>query len=149
EYFKGAVLSFDDRPRIRALLGDEAERLVYVFCAFDRSSLYRALVRGEPYTVDLVDGGQLAVTKGELGDLAQIVWANALEQAPHTRVTDETKARARRSIEACEAFLSDRAHRDLAAFYGASDAPGAPTPGLAALFNLDDPDDLLAKYWPN
>ena len=152
EYFKGAVLSFDDRPKIRALLGDDAERLAYVFCAFDRSSLYRALARGEPYTVDLVGGGELAVTKGELADLARIVWANALEQAPHAHVTGEAKAQSRRSIEACEAFLSDRARQDLAAFYGSADVPAAtpkPTPGLAALFNVDDPKDLLAKYWPN
>jgi Cupin superfamily protein len=161
EYFKGAVLTYEARPRITALLGEAAERLAYVFCAFDRSSLYRALVRGAPYAVELRGGGTFDVTKDELADLARIVWANALEQAPHTRVTADDKARSRRAIEICAAFLSDSARRDLAEFYGApSPSPGAavmsssspsPTraPGLAALFNVDDAKALLAKHWPN
>ncbi len=153
EYFKGAVLTFADRPKIRALVGDDAERLAYVFCAFDRSSLYRALTRGAPYAVDLVAGGTLDVTPSEVADLARIVWANALEQAPHTRVTDEAKDRSRRAIDACAPFLSDVARRDLAAFYGPSlpASPGASikAPGLSTLFNVDDAKELLAKHWPN
>ena len=155
EYFKGAVLTYDDRPRIRALLGDAAERLAYAFCAFERASLYRAIAKGAPYAVELRGGGMFAVSNDELAGLARIVWANAVEQAPHARLTADDKARSRRAIDICAPYLSEAARHDLAAFYGASHlSPGASTmpastPGLSALFNTDDPKGLLAKHWPN
>ena len=152
EYFKGAVISFDERPRVQALLGEEAERLAYIFCAFDRASIYRAIERGAPYTLKLLKGGEVTVSPGELKDLVNVVWANALEQAPHARLSDESKARSRQSIKKTLPFLSDLARRDLEAFYGPVSAPlGDPMskPGLRALFNLDDPKKFLETSWPD
>ena len=154
-YFKGAVLSLGDRPRIMTLLGEDAERLAFVFCAFDRGSLFRSLARGAPFSVELLAGGALSITDREARDLVRVVWANAIEQAPHQRMRAEDLERSRRGIELSAPLLPAAALRELRAFYtNPPRSPGdpmstMPTPGLRALFNVDDPAAILEKSWPN
>lgn len=152
-FFRGAIISFAERARVAVLLGAEAERLAYVFCAFDRSSAYRAIDRGPPYHVDKVDGGEpIAVSEDELRDLLWIIWANALEQAPQTGLSAAARIRSRDFIAKCARYLPDRAAQELRAFYAPSTARNGDVmtePGLRALLNLEmSTEEFLAKVWP-
>lgn len=70
-----------DRPAIRAAIGDEAERLAFLFCTTDRPvSLLRALVHRQAELPDLVNGGTHAVSPAELAALIEIEVANLVEQ---------------------------------------------------------------------
>src|SRR5215471_12540581 len=118
EYFKDSVLPFDARPRVREKIGEDAERLAWIFCAFDRGSLYRAIERGAPYEVELLHGGgRHGVTEREIGDLVWLVWANALEQVPHLKPKDEERARSRKSIARVARYLPDPIRRELEETY--------------------------------
>src|SRR5580700_8343652 len=38
EYFKDPVFAFSERERLTTLIGEDAERIAYLFCVFDRNS---------------------------------------------------------------------------------------------------------------
>lgn len=114
EYFRGGVLSFDDRPRVREKIGERAERLAWIFCAFERRCIGTAIAGGEPYSVALLNGaGTVPITKAELGDLVGLAWSNALEQEAPARLTPESRARRLRMLEQCQLFLPGAALEEL------------------------------------
>src|SRR5579884_566902 len=50
ELFQGFKLPLEQRPEVRALIGERAERLAYLNCAMDRATLDRGLGQAEgPY----------------------------------------------------------------------------------------------------
>jgi hypothetical protein len=118
EYFHRQVVSFDDRLKIRERVGERAERLAYIFCRFDRRSIYSAIAKGEPFAVDLLDGaGLLAITKRELVDLVWLVWSNAVEQVSTHALSEEGRIRSLRAIARCRPLLSRVAVAELWAAY--------------------------------
>ncbi len=124
EFFTNAVLPFSDRPRVIEQIGERAERLAYIFCVFDRRSVYSAIAKGEPYSVVLLAAegrqGWVAITKQELMDLVFILWANAVEQVPSIRFAPEARSRSLASLEKCRSFLPGLAIEELQAVYGDS-----------------------------
>ena len=163
EYFKDAIISFDDRPRIQKLLGEHAERLAYIFCAFERASIFRAIEESDArptsdYAVrPLVGGADILVSRQEVSELLLILWANALEQAPRTPSTADVKSRSQSGITKSKTFLPALAFAELSRAYGLTVAstreasngePIMTQPGLRALFNTEDPDTLLGPSWP-
>jgi ribosomal protein L16 Arg81 hydroxylase len=154
EFFREALLPFDDRARVRERAGERAERLAYVFCRFDRRSVYPAIARSEPYELALDRGeGTITVTRQELADLVHVLWANALDQhrAWRSPRSPEKLASTLRHIEACRPFLSEAAMADLRSAYDTSITQGATMhePGLSTLFNLSDPKTFTEGYWPD
>jgi hypothetical protein len=145
EFFHDAVLPVAERPRVVARIGEEAERLAYLFCAFDRGSLYRAIDRGEPYEIELLaNGARVPVSRRDIADLALVVWANALEQVPYVPAAPDAGTRSRKAIAKCAPFLTDCARDELERAY-----PVQTKPALRTLFNLEDPDLFLRDYWPD
>jgi hypothetical protein len=122
EYFGDAVLSFDDRDRVRSVLGAEAERLAYVFCAFDRNSIHGAMRRSPPSVRQFQGDALIEISVAEMSDLFWILFANELEQAPFQTLSVDAKAWRRRSILGSARHLPERALRDLEAFYGSLQA---------------------------
>jgi ribosomal protein L16 Arg81 hydroxylase len=159
EFFREALLSFDDRARVLERAGERSERLAYVFCRFDRRSVYTAIARGEPYELALLRGdGTVTVTRQELADLVHVLWANALDQHRALRSTPsrDTLARSLSHIDACRPFLSEAAVEDLRSAYDPSIRQRTVTkgatmaePGLSRLFNLTDPKTFIEGYWPD
>ncbi len=120
EYFHGGVLSFEERDRVRKKLGARAERLAWIFCAFDRRSVYAAIAKEEPYSVQLLKGGgPIPITKQELVELVALVWSNAIEQALPQRFTAEGCARTLRALEQCRMFMPKPVNDELREFYAA------------------------------
>lgn len=72
---------FDQRPVIRAALGETAERLAYLFCSIDRPlALLQALIQRSLTLSDIVAGGDVPIEAWELAALLEIEIANFLEQ---------------------------------------------------------------------
>lgn len=151
EVFRQAVLPFDARASVRAKLGDDAERLAYLFCATDRASIAHAAQRGEPHELrDRTTGAPVAVSARELTDLVWINWANALEQAPRALLSPGARFHTKKALRRDEARLSAQAMADLVAFYGPyRTATGEPmaTPGVRALLDVQSPESFLKDYW--
>ncbi|WP_437658919.1 DUF6817 domain-containing protein [Sorangium sp. So ce1182] len=78
--FDEAVCSFDDRDEIRASIGPDAERVVFLFCRITADSLLRSVLqRGSYALVDRFDGARHAVTAETLGHLLCIELADILD----------------------------------------------------------------------
>ena len=85
--FSPALFDVADREAVRALVGDGAERLAYLFCAIRREDLC-AQVRGRSGVVDAPltllnrrDDSVLALSRQDVGDLLVLYLANAADQA--------------------------------------------------------------------
>lgn len=112
--FKSA--SFDDRPTIRDAIGDQAERLAFLFCVSERPVAFLKAVLERNYVLeDRVHGVRLAVTPSEIGALIEIEVANFLEQPEDPediRLIYETVL----AVERAGPIISDAARAALAAY---------------------------------
>lgn len=82
QQFKGMLLSLDDRARVRAQIGEAAERLAWLFASIERREFAAACVRGAPYAITLLrDQGAVTLSQRDVEQLAALLWANQLEQS--------------------------------------------------------------------
>jgi len=87
DVFKHRTFAMNERDRVRALVGEEAERLAYLFCTIDRRelmSLVRASANEATAEFELTsrrDGHPVHITHTDAGDLLTIYMANAAEQS--------------------------------------------------------------------
>jgi Aspartyl/Asparaginyl beta-hydroxylase len=79
EEFTYRLFGKDERPRVRELVGIDAERLVFAFCVCDRAAVVAAAARGER-EVRLRGGGTMLLDVGDLADILLIEAANLAEQ---------------------------------------------------------------------
>ena len=150
EFFPDAALPFEARDRVEERIGAEAERISFVFCACERGSLFRAADRGEPYVVAGRRGEEIPVTRDELQGLLLVLWANAIEQAPHAVRSGEGRRRDASALARCAALLPPGALRELTAHVEGLEEPrsAAVRPGLATLFDLPSARPFL-QGWPD
>lgn len=148
EIFEPATVGYDQRPRIAALLGDEAERLAYLFCAFERASIYRAIAAA-PHTITLRHdgGGDLVISRDEAADLLLLVWANDLEQRDSVRRPPDADARALRSLERLGDWLPAHVKDELTAVHRPPARSPAVKSRLCTLLNLDDASTFMTEGW--
>jgi len=101
EIFQGFTLPLEDRPKIRELIGDRAERLAYLNCAMDRASFDRAVERGvAPYRFrDRLNGRDVELPVEDFDDLCRIHFYDWLEQLPRCKEFDYRRAAFRRMAE--------------------------------------------------
>lgn len=87
ELFQGFKLPLDQRPAIRTLVGDRAERLAYLNCAMHRASFDETLQHaGGPYRIlDRLTREEVEVSRDEFDDLCRIHLFDWLEQVPRSR----------------------------------------------------------------
>ena len=85
--FTHRTFNVTERDQVRALVGEAAERLIYLFCTLDRRELLSAVRASANETPDAfeltsrLDGHPMQVTAAEAGDLLTIYMANAAEQS--------------------------------------------------------------------
>jgi hypothetical protein len=85
EVFQRFSLPLEKRDEIRALIGEEAERLAYINCALTYESMDgSAQADGPPHLQDRFTGGPLEVTEREYQDLLTLHLCDRLEQAERT-----------------------------------------------------------------
>lgn len=103
EGFPHPLIDPADRNLLRALVGAEAERIVYRYAACDRAYLYGSLMRGRCGYRDRFDGVESTLCHPEICDLVELTFANELDLCHH----DESL---RRQLEPllrrCEEFAS-------------------------------------------
>lgn len=81
--FPRPLLALDERPVLRAAIGEEAERLVYTYCACDRDAVYPRLSHPEPEFRDRFTGSDHRVDRDTLRAFATITAANEIDVAHH------------------------------------------------------------------
>jgi len=91
DVFRTVTVAPDSRGKVAAVIGDNAERLAYVYCALVRESLYDNLrTGGPPYAVrNRLDGSSIELDRDDYAGLVTIDLANRLEQMPHSRASRE------------------------------------------------------------
>ncbi len=86
EEFKTRAVSLERRSEIVALIGEDAEALVYLFGAADRRSFYD-IVDGEPpfVTIPNKENERFEITEAQYKSLLELEAANIVDQAMHQR----------------------------------------------------------------
>jgi hypothetical protein len=116
--FRQATLPFARRQEVQTLAGRGAERLAFLFCASNRSSIFQALEANAPRELKGLDGAKIPITASDLTDLVWMEWANLLDQAPRMTLSRADRARIRRLLAKSDAYLPEHAVRDLQAVFG-------------------------------
>ena len=88
QQFQGFKLELDQRPAVRELIGERAERLAYLNCAMDRASFDAAAERGEePYRfTDRITGEEVVLGRADFDDLGRVHLYDWLEQVARSRL---------------------------------------------------------------
>ncbi|WP_191558940.1 DUF6817 domain-containing protein [Brevundimonas aurantiaca] len=117
ENFRRAVLRPTDRTTVRAVIGENAERLAWRFGSLRAESLFRAAQPGaDPVLAFRGAVAPITVTVGDLRAIATVYAANWLEQFDRMRA----RSRAGRMVEMRELadWLGGKAKQDIDAAYG-------------------------------
>ena len=81
--------TFEDRRRIRAVIGGRAERLAFLFSVTHRWHFFEQFGREAPVLYDRINETDLPVTPADLRDLIEIEVANYIEFMPRLDFTVE------------------------------------------------------------
>jgi len=100
QLFQGFKLSLEQRPELRALIGERAERLAYLNCTMKRESFDQALEQSEePYRfLNRITGEEVQLACGEFDDLCRVHLYDWLEQVPRSELGWNYRRRAFRRI---------------------------------------------------
>ena len=83
ESYRNVVVPPTLRGEVRALVGEEAEAIVWRFGAMEKDSLYANLSRAHTYSItDRFSGETCPLSSAELADQYELTVANWLEQRP-------------------------------------------------------------------
>ncbi len=77
--FHHQSISYADRKRMKNLIGEKTEDLVYIFSTVNRPSAFIAAIR-EGHIIDVVSQAKMPISRQKLGELIEIEVANLLEQ---------------------------------------------------------------------
>ena len=118
ELFETQTLGLDARDRVKAVAGERAETLAFLYCVIRRSSLYENLDRGGPYTVETRDGTAIELDGVEqFADLVTLDFANRLEQLARSPMGSLELERSRRTYERAVPLLPQKAVAELRATF--------------------------------
>lgn len=101
ESFQGFKLPLEDRVKVRALIGERAERLAYWNCAMNRASFDRAVEQGVgPHRIlDRITQQPVELPREDFDDLCKIHLYDWLEQVGRSQEWDYRRASFRRMAE--------------------------------------------------
>jgi hypothetical protein len=99
--FQGFTLPLDRRHEVRELIGERAERLAYLNCVMDRSTIDREVERGTaPYRItDRIAGAEVELSQADFDDLCRVHLYDLLEQIERLGEWDYRRAGYRRMAE--------------------------------------------------
>lgn len=104
--------SLEDRHRIRAVIGDRAERLAFLFCVSNRGEFFEALGKDAAALRNRVHEKTEPVTQDELRDLIEIEMANYVEFMPRLAFTTEELTTFEANVERTGDLITKRAYAD-------------------------------------
>ncbi|MFB4299987.1 alpha/beta fold hydrolase [Actinomadura sp. NTSP31] len=112
--FPHALLPLDRRARLRETIGDEAESLVYLYDACDRSETYARLGAAPLPLTDRFTGEVVALAGADLTGFALLTVANELDVARNASLTPDIRRGIRTLIAAMAAYVPDASAQALA-----------------------------------
>jgi hypothetical protein len=112
--FPPALLPLAERDRLREVIGDDAEALVYLYDACDRKATYRHL-GADPLPLTNRFTGEIVRLGGEdLTDFALLTITNELDVARHAALDDTARQGLRNLIDALAAYVPEASAKALA-----------------------------------
>ncbi len=81
--FAAQCADFSSRDEIRAVIGERAEALAYLFCVADRDTFFAAARSNRPVIRDAMNQADMPITRQALSALLEIEAANLVEHMPH------------------------------------------------------------------
>ncbi|MEV4151990.1 alpha/beta hydrolase family protein [Nocardia salmonicida] len=112
--FAHALLPVEDRGRLRAVIGADAEALVYLYGACDRERTYRDLGQRPLTVIDRFTGESRAIDGTDLRDFAELTIVNELDVARHASLSASTREGIRDLVRALASYAPTAADRALA-----------------------------------
>lgn len=106
QFYRLQVVSPSERARVRAVLGDRAERLVHLFSVADRRSLYSKLQDPAPRIHEAGGDGEIPISHEDLVALVEMDLANRLELMPRARPGPQDLAELRLHAEAAHDYIA-------------------------------------------
>ena len=82
ESYQSQTIPIELRPRVVRLIGEEAERLAWLFGVMKKESFYALLGTGEGCITHRQLGAPVALSRQDMRDLCDLTVANWLEQRP-------------------------------------------------------------------
>jgi hypothetical protein len=117
ESFSRAPVTLDNREYVRELIGEQSERLAYLFGAHNKESLWKNLDSDGSIAIeDRFLDSNLPISKQDFSDLVTVTLANWLEQRP--RVGSEFLMLRREEFLRSKPYLSTSAYQDFISAYG-------------------------------
>ncbi len=117
ESFKPMPVSIDNRSKVSAVIGPAAERLVYLFCAHVKNSLWANLQQGAPFSLhDRFTEQDVEISEQEFRDMIELTLANWLEQRPRAR--ESHKMLRQEEFKSARYLLSPAAYEEFCIAYG-------------------------------
>ncbi|GAB2638516.1 alpha/beta fold hydrolase [Nocardia goodfellowii] len=107
--FAHALLPIADRSLLRHVIGSDAEALVYLYGAGDRTRTYPGLGRQPLPIFDRFTGRSRAVQGSELRDFAVLTIANELDVARHAQLPAPVRHGIRSLVAALASYAPDEA----------------------------------------
>ncbi|MCP2342496.1 alpha/beta fold hydrolase [Actinomadura rupiterrae] len=112
--FPHALLPLDERDRLQAAIGDEAESLVYLYDACDRTKTYARLGETPLPLTDRFTGEVVPLDATDLNDFVVLTVANELDVARKASLAPETRRDLRALVSALAAYAPEAAAQALA-----------------------------------
>lgn len=95
EFLHDAVTDASERARVRALIGDRAEALVWLWHSLQRESLPACAEHSQeaPFVMSRFGDERMPITRAQLADLANLMIADAVEQLPRRNAAARARQR--------------------------------------------------------
>ena len=109
ESFSKVSLEKDHRDQVSTIIGSKAEKLVYLFCAHEKESLWANQAKADGFTIfDRFCNQLITVSEEEYRDMITLTLANWLEQYP--RVKERYKSLRKEEFLASKDLLPEAAY---------------------------------------
>ena len=82
QFLGDELIGTDRRDELRALIGDEAEAVAFLWHGIKRETLADNLGRDEDLRIEFRDGSEVPITRQQFADLVNLMVADAVEQLP-------------------------------------------------------------------
>ncbi|WP_394538550.1 hypothetical protein PRJ39_23210 [Lysobacter enzymogenes] len=129
--FKQQIIPLELRGRVRALIGEKAEALAYLFCVCERHACLGPLLYGTSKMKNMASGEEIGIDEETLRCMLELEVANFVDHFPGGRI-DNPGARAEMLLKTylmtTERYLSKGAYGAIQSIY----ANTYPTPAATA-----------------
>lgn len=83
--FEESMLSLDERQKVGSIIGEEAEQIVYLYCACDRTYVFDGIILNQPIVFkDRFTQSEFTLSEQQAHQFCELTVANELDIAMHS-----------------------------------------------------------------